>query len=157
MWIQCIDVLFLFFSPCKQEQVSGSTTSTVLHNLDPNTVYKVTLLPIYEQGVEGKRQFENGKTSRSTYVVLGLHQSLSVAVLDGPFLHHMNSCSPVFCTEPLGAVKNIQVTNPTVNSLRVHWDPADGDVRQYNILYVPTAGGTEGMVCIHSIHVVKIY
>lgn len=75
-----------------------------------------------------------------------------MAVLDGPGLHHMSSCSPVFATEPLGAVKNIQVTDPTVNSLRVRWDPADGDVRQYNILYVPTAGGPESMVCSHSVH-----
>ncbi|XP_066534099.1 collagen alpha-1(XII) chain isoform X2 [Hoplias malabaricus] len=91
----------------KMEQVSGSTTTTVLRNLNPNTVYKVTLLPIYEKDVEGKRQSENGKT------------------------------------KPLGTVKNLQVTDPTVNSLRVRWDPADGDVRQYNIFYVPAAGGTE--------------
>ncbi|KAM9435215.1 collagen alpha-1(XII) chain isoform 2-T2 [Clarias gariepinus] len=93
----------------KMEQVSGSTTSTVLRNLDPNTVYKVTLLPVYDQDVEGKRQSENGKT------------------------------------KPLGAVKNIVVTDPTVNSLRVRWDPADGDVRQYNVLYKPTTGGPESM------------
>ncbi|KAF5892201.1 collagen alpha-1(XII) chain-like isoform X3, partial [Clarias magur] len=93
----------------KMEQVSGSTTTTVLRNLDPNTVYKVTLLPVYDQDVEGKRQSENGKT------------------------------------KPLGAVKNIMVTDPTVNSLRVRWDPADGDVRQYNVLYKPTTGGPEGM------------
>lgn len=61
--IHCI--AFLFFPPtCKQEQVSGSATTTVLRNLDPNTVYKVTLLPIYEKDAEGKRQSENGKTSR---------------------------------------------------------------------------------------------
>lgn len=77
-----------------------------------------------------------------------------MAVLDGPGLHHISSCSPVFGTEPLGAVKNIQVVDPTVNSLRVRWDPADGDVRQYNILYVPTAGGPENMVRSHSVYVV---
>ncbi|XP_058235769.1 collagen alpha-1(XII) chain isoform X2 [Hemibagrus wyckioides] len=99
----------------KMEQVSGSTTNTVLRNLDPNTVYKVTLLPIYDKDVEGKRQSENGKT------------------------------------KPLGAVKNIQVTDPTVNSLRVRWDPADGDVRQYNVLYVPTAGGTESMTQVSGV------
>lgn len=48
--------------------------------------------------------------------------------------------------EPLGAVKNLQVTDPTVNTLRVRWDPADGDVRQYNVLYVPVAGGAESTV-----------
>ncbi|KAL0165196.1 hypothetical protein M9458_040949, partial [Cirrhinus mrigala] len=46
----------------KMELVSGGTTSTVLRNLDANTVYKVTLLPMYENDVEGKRQSENGKT-----------------------------------------------------------------------------------------------
>ncbi|KAF7690441.1 hypothetical protein HF521_012245 [Silurus meridionalis] len=99
----------------KMDQVSGSTTSTVLRNLDPNTVYKVTLLPIYEQDVEGKRQSENGKT------------------------------------KPLGAVKNLQVTDPTVNSLRVRWDPADGDVRQYNVYHVPTAGGPESMTQVSGV------
>lgn len=49
-------------------------------------------------------------------------------------------------TEPLGSAKNLQVTDPTVNSLRVRWEPADGDVRQYNVLYVPVAGGAEGKV-----------
>ncbi|XP_056620126.1 collagen alpha-1(XII) chain isoform X2 [Triplophysa dalaica] len=92
----------------KMELVSGGTTNTVLRNLNANTLYKVTLLPIYENDVEGKRQSENGKT------------------------------------KPLGSVKNLQVTDPTVNSLRVRWEPADGDVRQYNVLYVPVAGGAEG-------------
>uniref|UniRef100_A0A672P1N8 Collagen alpha-1(XII) chain n=1 Tax=Sinocyclocheilus grahami TaxID=75366 RepID=A0A672P1N8_SINGR len=93
----------------KMELVSGGTTSTVLRNLNANTVYKVTLLPMYENDVEGKRQSENGKT------------------------------------KPLGSVRNLQVTDPTVNSLRVRWDPADGDVRQYNVIYVPVAGGASSM------------
>ncbi|XP_076874166.1 collagen alpha-1(XII) chain isoform X2 [Brachyhypopomus gauderio] len=93
----------------KMEQVSGSTTTTILRNLDPNTTYKVTLLPIYDKDVEGKRQSDNGKT------------------------------------RPLGAVKNLQVTDPTISSLKVRWDPADGDVRQYNVFYVPAAGGPENM------------
>ena len=46
-------------------------------------------------------------------------------------------------SEPLGGVKNLQVTDPTTNSLRVRWEPAEGDVRQYNVLYVPAAGGAE--------------
>uniref|UniRef100_A0A8C1JQ95 Collagen alpha-1(XII) chain n=1 Tax=Cyprinus carpio TaxID=7962 RepID=A0A8C1JQ95_CYPCA len=93
----------------KMVRFSGGTTSTVLRNLDANTVYKVTLLPMYENDVEGIRQSENGKT------------------------------------KPLGNVKNLQVTDPTVNSLRVRWDPADGDVRQYNVIYVPVAGGASSM------------
>lgn len=47
---------------------------------------------------------------------------------------------------PLGGVKNLQVTEPTTSSLRVRWDPAEGDVRTYNVFYVPTAGGAERAV-----------
>lgn len=50
------------------------------------------------------------------------------------------------CTGPLGGVKNLKVTDPTMTSLKVNWDPADGAVRQYKIFFVPVAGGTEGMV-----------
>lgn len=53
---------------------------------------------------------------------------------------------PSLFSEPLGGVKNLQVTDPTTNSLRVRWEPAEGDVRQYQIIYVPTTGGTEIMV-----------
>lgn len=53
---------------------------------------------------------------------------------------------PVSLSEPLGGVKNLQVTDPTTNSLRVRWEPAEGDVRQYQIFYVPTAGGADGVV-----------
>lgn len=47
---------------------------------------------------------------------------------------------------PLGGVKNLQVTDPTTNSLRVRWEPAEGDVRTYNIFYAPAAGGAERAV-----------
>ncbi|XP_017331753.1 collagen alpha-1(XII) chain isoform X3 [Ictalurus punctatus] len=42
-------------------QVSGSTFSTVLKNLQSDTVYAVTVVPVYAAG-EGKRLSENGKT-----------------------------------------------------------------------------------------------
>jgi hypothetical protein len=42
---------------------------------------------------------------------------------------------------PLGGVKNLKVTEPTMTSLKVDWDPADGAVRQYKIFFVPVAGG----------------
>ncbi|KAM6915073.1 collagen alpha-1(XII) chain [Xenentodon cancila] len=90
------------------EEVSGGTTTTILTNLDPNTLYNVAVVPIYPD-VEGIRQEEKGKT------------------------------------RPLGGVKNLQVTDPTVSSLRVRWEPAEGDVRQYQIIYVPAAGGAESM------------
>ena len=55
-------------------------------------------------------------------------------------------CHVFLCSEPLGGVKNLQVSDPTTNSLRVRWEPAEGDVRQYQIIYVPTGGGAESMV-----------
>lgn len=50
------------------------------------------------------------------------------------------------CPGPLGGVKNLRVTNPTMTSLTVDWDPADGAVRLYKVFYIPTAGGLEEMV-----------
>lgn len=63
---------------------------------------------------------------------------------------HVELCDVFSCsfTEPLGGVKNLRVTDPTFNSLRVQWEPAAGDVRQYKILYVPAAGGPESMVLL---------
>ncbi|KAF7652879.1 hypothetical protein LDENG_00091140, partial [Lucifuga dentata] len=92
----------------RMELVSGGTTSTVLRNLDSDTVYNVAIVPVYPD-VEGIRESEKGKT------------------------------------KPLGGVRNLQVIDPTINSLRVRWEPAEGDVRQYQIIYVPTAGGSESM------------
>ncbi|RXM27373.1 Collagen alpha-1(XII) chain [Acipenser ruthenus] len=49
-------------------------------------------------------------------------------------------------TKPLGAPKNLRVTDPTTSTLNVRWDPAEGNVRQYMVLYVPSTGGAEDMV-----------
>uniref|UniRef100_A0A3B4F2M5 Collagen type XII alpha 1 chain n=1 Tax=Pundamilia nyererei TaxID=303518 RepID=A0A3B4F2M5_9CICH len=48
-------------------------------------------------------------------------------------------------TKALGGVKNLQVTDPTTSSLKVRWEPAEGNVRQYRIFYVPASGGAEDM------------
>ena len=44
-----------------QDQVSGTTTTMVLKNLEPNTEYTVTVVPVYHE-MEGKSQSKNGKT-----------------------------------------------------------------------------------------------
>ncbi|XP_026146323.1 collagen alpha-1(XII) chain isoform X5 [Carassius auratus] len=90
------------------EQVSGTTTSTVLRGLQSDTLYTVTLIAVYAEG-DGQRISENGKT------------------------------------KPLGGVKNLQVTDPTTSSLKVRWEPAEGNVRQYRIFYIPATGGAEDM------------
>lgn len=46
----------------------------------------------------------------------------------------------------MGGVKNLRVTDPTINSLTVRWDPAVGNVRTYKVLYAAEPGGEEQMV-----------
>lgn len=36
--------------------------------------------------------------------------------------------------------RNIQVYNPTTNTLNVRWEPASGDVLQYRLTYAPLSG-----------------
>uniref|UniRef100_A0A8C4DXX9 Collagen, type XII, alpha 1a n=1 Tax=Dicentrarchus labrax TaxID=13489 RepID=A0A8C4DXX9_DICLA len=84
-------------------QVSGSTYNSVLKNLQSDTVYTVTVVPVYSAG-EGQRMSENGKTLER---------------------------SPV---------RNIQVFNPTTNTLNVRWEAATGPVQQYRVVYSPLTG-----------------
>lgn len=52
-----------------QVQVSGSTFNTVLKNLQSDTVYTVTVMPVYSVG-EGQRMSENGKTCKHCMQVI---------------------------------------------------------------------------------------
>ncbi|XP_061901199.1 collagen alpha-1(XII) chain isoform X3 [Entelurus aequoreus] len=180
------------------DQVSGSTTSTVIKNLDPDTEYTVTVVPVYHE-MEGLPLSENGKTNpfggvnnlqvidptintltvrwepavgnvrgyKLTYSAEpdGVQQTEEVSAgTTSTILRNLDSDTvynvvvvPIYpdvegipqadkgTTKPLSGVKNLRVTDPTTNSLRVRWDPADGDVRQYRILYVPAVGGDELM------------
>lgn len=47
---------------------------------------------------------------------------------------------------PLGGVGNMKVTNPTITTLTVTWNPADGNVQGYKVIYVPVDGGLEIVV-----------
>ncbi|KAM8917084.1 collagen alpha-1(XII) chain isoform 2-T2 [Spinachia spinachia] len=84
-------------------QVSGSTFNTVLKNLQSDTVYAATVVPVYSAG-EGQRMSERGKT-----------------LVRSP-------------------AKNIQVFNPTTNTLNVRWEAATGPVLQYRVVYSPLNG-----------------
>lgn len=48
--------------------------------------------------------------------------------------------------EALGGVRNLQVLNPTMTTLNVRWEPAEGKVKEYKVVYAPAAGGAESMV-----------
>ncbi|XP_077407183.1 collagen alpha-1(XII) chain [Vanacampus margaritifer] len=91
-------------------QVSGNTLNTVLKDLQSDTIYTVTVVPVYSVG-EGQRMSENGKT------LSGSGGSLE--------------------RRP---VRNIQVFNPTTNSLNVRWEHATGPVLQYRVVYTPVTG-----------------
>uniref|UniRef100_A0A3Q4H193 Collagen, type XII, alpha 1b n=1 Tax=Neolamprologus brichardi TaxID=32507 RepID=A0A3Q4H193_NEOBR len=93
----------VFYTPQpggEERMVSGGTTTTILRNLDPDTAYKVAVVPVYPD-VEGIRQEEKGKT-----------------------------------------MKNLQVYNPTPNTLNVRWEPATGQVQQYRVAYAPLTGAS---------------
>lgn len=47
---------------------------------------------------------------------------------------------------PLGGVGNMRVTNPSITTLTVTWNPADGNVQGYKVIYVPEDGGLEIVV-----------
>uniref|UniRef100_A0A7N8XEB7 Collagen alpha-1(XII) chain n=1 Tax=Mastacembelus armatus TaxID=205130 RepID=A0A7N8XEB7_9TELE len=81
----------------------GSTTTTVLDKLLPDTRYSVTVVPVYAEG-------------------------------DGPSLSDRGK------TKPLGFARNLQVYNPTPNSLNVRWEPASGQIQQYRVVYSPLTG-----------------
>lgn len=62
IWIwstECVPVRF-------QETVSAGTSTTVLRGLQPDTLYTVSLVPVYAEG-DGKTMSENGKTSKNTF------------------------------------------------------------------------------------------
>lgn len=40
----------------------------------------------------------------------------------------------------------MKVTNPTLTTLTVNWNPADGNVQGYKVIYVPEDGGEEVVV-----------
>uniref|UniRef100_A0AAQ6AND6 Collagen alpha-1(XII) chain n=1 Tax=Amphiprion ocellaris TaxID=80972 RepID=A0AAQ6AND6_AMPOC len=101
----------------EMEQVPASTTTIILRNLMPDTQYTVSVLPVYPAR-EGKRLSEDGKT-----------------------------CRLLWCSKPLGFVRNLKVTDPTTSTLNVlRWDPAVGNVRSYKVFYAAQPGGEERMV-----------
>uniref|UniRef100_A0A665VXT7 Collagen, type XII, alpha 1a n=1 Tax=Echeneis naucrates TaxID=173247 RepID=A0A665VXT7_ECHNA len=139
-------------------QVGGKKNTVLLPKLTPDTEYSIAVVAVYPQGVS--RELNGvGKTSKlsltpqatmsykkrqSLFTVLVCTvQSFSIGagkqnVIIISYLH--------LTAEPLGGVRNLRVTDPTTSTLNVHWEPAEGNVRQYRIFYVPAAGGQEDMV-----------
>lgn len=109
------------------------TTSIVLRNLQPDTQYTVSVLPVYPAR-EGRRQSEDGKTRK-----LLRHK----VFID--FSHRKGSEAFLFSV-PLSGVGGMKVTNPTITTLTVNWNPAGGNVQGYKVIYIPSDGGLEIVV-----------
>uniref|UniRef100_A0A8C7UQF0 Collagen, type XII, alpha 1b n=1 Tax=Oncorhynchus mykiss TaxID=8022 RepID=A0A8C7UQF0_ONCMY len=176
--------------------LNSDETSHYLENLDPDTLYDVTVTAIYPDESESEDLIGSQRTSptgppQNLQVFNATTVTLTVKWdhAPGPVQNYKISFQPVAGgkalstqvggkknsvilqkltpdtpysvtvaaiypsgeakdisgqgkTKPLGGVKNLQVTNPTMTTLNVDWDPADGAVRQYKIFFVPVAGGT---------------
>lgn len=70
--------------------MSGSTHNTVLKKLQSDTVYTVTVVPVYSAG-EGQRMSENGKTCKPLHaynhwsrsqVTMGIHAGMFTSSSD---------------------------------------------------------------------------
>lgn len=48
-------------------------------------------------------------------------------------------------------MRNLQVTDPTTSTLNVRWEPPEGNVREYIVIWVPAAGGEQDVVRIHHV------
>uniref|UniRef100_A0A8C7T795 Collagen alpha-1(XII) chain n=1 Tax=Oncorhynchus mykiss TaxID=8022 RepID=A0A8C7T795_ONCMY len=96
-----------------QAILNSDETSNVLENLEPDTLYDVSVTAIYPDESESED-------------LLGSQRTLSKVII-----------TPA----PTGPPQNLQVFNATTTTLNVKWDHAPGRVQNYKITYVPTAGG----------------
>ncbi|XP_053093288.1 collagen alpha-1(XII) chain isoform X3 [Pangasianodon hypophthalmus] len=92
--------------------LSAEETTHLLENLEPDTLYDVSVTAIYPDESESED-------------LTGSQRTLSKIVTPAPS----------------GPPQNLQVFNATITSLTVKWDHAPGKVQNYRITYVPTAGG----------------
>uniref|UniRef100_A0A8C7K2X2 Collagen alpha-1(XII) chain n=1 Tax=Oncorhynchus kisutch TaxID=8019 RepID=A0A8C7K2X2_ONCKI len=134
--------------PPQNLQVFNATTTTLNVKWDhaPGRVqnYKITYVPI----AGGKTQSTQIGGKKNTVLLPKLTPdtpySITVAAIYGS--GESKDISGIGKTKPLGGVRNLQVTDPTTSTLNVQWEAAEGNVRQYKIYYVPSAGGAEDVV-----------
>uniref|UniRef100_A0A8C7UKE1 Collagen, type XII, alpha 1b n=1 Tax=Oncorhynchus mykiss TaxID=8022 RepID=A0A8C7UKE1_ONCMY len=110
--------------------LNSDETSHYLENLDPDTLYDVTVTAIYPDESESEDLIGSQRTCR--ILTAFTWNDVDVSSTSGP----------------LGGVKNLQVIDPTINSLSVRWDPAVGNVRNYKVFYVAQPDGREQMTMV---------
>uniref|UniRef100_A0A672LDE1 Collagen type XII alpha 1 chain n=1 Tax=Sinocyclocheilus grahami TaxID=75366 RepID=A0A672LDE1_SINGR len=182
------------------ESSVNADTTLLLENLEPDTLYDVSVTAIYPDESESEDLLGSQRTSpsgppqnlqvfnatttslttkwdhapgkvqnyRITYVPVAGGRSQSTQVggkKNTVILQKLTPDTPYYITVaaiyangdakdisgqgktlPLGSVRNLQVTDPTVSTLNVRWEPAEGSVRQYRIYYQTVTGGAEDMV-----------
>ncbi|XP_029348935.1 collagen alpha-1(XII) chain isoform X3 [Echeneis naucrates] len=123
-----------------------TTSLNARWNLAPGRVqnYKITYVPT--SGGRSQTTQVGGKKNTVLLPKLTPDTEYSIAVVAVYPQGVSRELNGVGKTKPLGGVRNLRVTDPTTSTLNVHWEPAEGNVRQYRIFYVPAAGGQEDMV-----------
>ncbi|XP_067222856.1 collagen alpha-1(XII) chain isoform X4 [Chanodichthys erythropterus] len=134
--------------PPQNLQVFNATTTSLTAKWDhaPGRVqnYRITYIPV----AGGRSQSTQIGGKKNTVILQKLTPdtpySITVAAIYAS--GDVKDISGQGKTLPLGSVRNLQVTDPTVSTLNVRWEPAEGSVRQYRIYYQPVTGGAEDMV-----------
>uniref|UniRef100_A0A8C1L257 Collagen, type XII, alpha 1a n=1 Tax=Cyprinus carpio TaxID=7962 RepID=A0A8C1L257_CYPCA len=180
--------------------LNSEDTTLLLENLEPDTLYDVSVTAIYPDESESEDLLGSQRTSpsgppqnlqvfnatttslttkwdhapgkvqnyRITYVPIAGGRSQSTQIggkKNTVILQKLTPDTPYYITVaavyangdakdisgqgktlPLGSVRNLQVTDPTVSTLNVRWEPAEGSVRQYRIYYQTVTGGAEDMI-----------
>uniref|UniRef100_A0A8C8JBU3 Collagen alpha-1(XII) chain n=1 Tax=Oncorhynchus tshawytscha TaxID=74940 RepID=A0A8C8JBU3_ONCTS len=134
--------------PPQNLQVFNATTITLTVKWDhaPGRVqnYKITYVPT----AGGKTQSTQIGGKKNTVLLPKLTPDTPYSITVSAIYSNGESkdISGNGKTKPLGGVRRLQVTDPTTSTLNVQWEAAEGNVRQYKIYYVPTAGGAEEVV-----------
>ncbi|XP_052009198.1 collagen alpha-1(XII) chain-like isoform X2 [Xyrauchen texanus] len=129
-------------------QVFNATTTSLTTKWDhaPGRVqnYRITYVPV----AGGRPQFTQIGGKKNTVILQKLTPDTPYSITVAAVYANGDAkdISGQGKTLPLGSVRNIQVTDPTISTLNVRWEPAEGIVRQYRIYYQPVTGGIEDMV-----------
>uniref|UniRef100_A0A674EQL7 Collagen alpha-1(XII) chain n=1 Tax=Salmo trutta TaxID=8032 RepID=A0A674EQL7_SALTR len=134
--------------PPQNLQVFNATTVTLTvkwdHAPGPVQNYKISFQPV--AGGKALSTQVGGKKNSVILQKLTPDTPYSVTVAAIYLSGEAKDISGRGKTKPLGGVKNLQVINPTMTTLNVKWEAADGKVKEYKVVYVPAAGGDESMV-----------
>lgn len=111
----------------------------VLSKLQPDTRYSVSVAALYQSGIS-RDVSTDGRTSKSK------NNANIFRVRESLVTDSSKGCCDEPLSDALGGVRNLQVLNPTMTTLNVRWEPVEGRVKEYKVIYAPAAGGAESVV-----------